>query len=125
MARRASPHCSATLRPAILFANLEEAQPVFAVETAEAAVEAMRAVARMVVVKRGARGILVASDAGRFAASAPTHAVDSTGAGDALAAAFLLHYGRHNDVEGAAWAGVRLAAAVVQGEGARPPVRVR
>jgi ribokinase len=113
------------LRPAVLFANLEEAQPVFAVETADAAVEAMRGVARIAVVKCGARGILVASDAGRFAASAPTHAVDSTGAGDALAAAFLVYLARHGDVEGAAWAGVRLAAAVVQGEGARPPVRLR
>jgi ribokinase len=113
------------LRPAVLFANLEEAQPVFAVETAEAAVKAMQSVARVAVVKCGARGILVASDAGRFVASAPAHAVDSTGAGDALAAAFLVQYGRHNDVERAAWAGVRLAAAVVQGEGARPPVLLR
>jgi ribokinase len=113
------------LRPAVLFANLEEAQAVFAVETVEAAVEAMRAVARLAVVKRGAHGILVASDVGRFLAAAPTHAVDSTGAGDALAAAFLVQYGRHNDVERAAWAAVRLAAAVVQGEGARSPVRVR
>lgn len=115
----------ADLRPAVIFANLEEAQPVFAVEAAEAAAEAMRAVARIAVVKCGARGILVASDAGRLAASAPAHAVDSTGAGDALAAAFLVEYARHRDVERAAWAGVRLAGAVVQGDGARPPVRLR
>jgi ribokinase len=112
------------LRPAVLFANLEEAQPVFGVRTASAAVEAMRATARIAVVKRGARGILVASDAGRHVASAPSHAMDSTGAGDALAAAFLVHVARHGDVERAAWAGVRLAAAVVQGDGARPPVRL-
>jgi ribokinase len=112
------------LRPAVLFANLEEAQPVFSVETAEAAVEAMQSVARVAVVKCGARGILVASDAGRFVASAPAHAVDSTGAGDALAAAFLVHLARHGDVKRAAWAGARLAAALVQGEGARHPVRL-
>lgn len=114
----------AGLRPAVLFANLEEAQPVFAAETADAAVAAMRGVARVAIVKCGARGILVASDAGRFASSAPAHAVDSTGAGDALAASFLVDYHRHGDTERAAWAAVRLAGAVVQGEGARPPVRL-
>lgn len=113
------------LRPTVLFANLEEARPVFAAATADAAAEAMRAVARIAIVKCGARGILVASDAGRLVASAPAHAVDSTGAGDALAAAFLVGYGLHRHVERAAWAGVRLAGAVVQGEGARPPVHLR
>ena len=112
------------LRPAVLFANLDEARAVFAVETADAAVEAMRDVARIAVVKCGARGILVASDAGQHTASAPAHMMDSTGAGDALAAAFLVEYGRQSDVERAAWAGVRLAGAVVQGEGARPRVRL-
>ncbi|MGI8854741.1 MAG: carbohydrate kinase family protein [Thermomicrobiales bacterium] len=113
------------LRPAVLFANLDEAEVVFTIETADAAVEAMREVADIAIVKCGARGILVASNAGRHAASAPAHARDSTGAGDALAAAFLVTYARHGDVERAAWAGVRLAAAVVQGDGARPPVLLR
>lgn len=114
----------ADFRPDFLFANLEEAYPVFAVDTADAAVAAMRAVARVAVVKCGARGILVGSDAGRLAASAPAHAVDSTGAGDALAAAFLVHTARDGDIARAAWAAVRLAGAVVQGEGARPAVRL-
>src|SRR4051794_13793583 len=78
------------LRPAILFANLDEARVVFAAETANQAAEAMRAVAEVALVKCGARGILVASDAGRVTAAAPVHATDSTGAGDALAAAFLV-----------------------------------
>ncbi len=114
----------ASLRPDVLFANLDEARAVFATDTTDA-VAAMRAVARVAVVKRGAAGIRVASDAGCVTASAPAHAVDSTGAGDALAAAFLVHFVRDNDVTRAAWAAVRLAGAVVQGEGARPPVRVR
>ncbi|MHB8644415.1 MAG: carbohydrate kinase family protein [Thermomicrobiales bacterium] len=114
----------ADLRPDLLFANLDEAQAVFSVTTAEEAADAMRAVARVSVVKRGVAGILVASEAGRITAAAPTHAVDSTGAGDALAAAFLVHYGRDGDPARAAWAAVRLAGAVVQGEGARPPVRL-
>ncbi len=115
----------ATLRPDVLFTNLDEARVLFAVATADEAVEVMQTVAQIAVVKRGAAGILVASDAGRVAASAPVHAVDSTGAGDALAAAFLVGLMRDGDVERAAWTAVRLAGAVVQGEGARPPVRVR
>ena len=115
----------ADLRPDLLFANQDEAQAVFAIASADEAAQAMRSVARVAIVKRGAAGILVASDAGCVMASAPAHALDSTGAGDALAAAFLVHILRDGDVERAAWAAVRLAGAVVQGEGARPPVRVR
>ncbi|MCA1666585.1 MAG: carbohydrate kinase family protein [Thermomicrobia bacterium] len=115
----------ADLRPDLLFANREEAQVSFAVTSADEAANAMRALARIAVVKRGAAGILVTSEAGCIAASAPAHAVDSTGAGDALAAAFLIAYLQHHAVEQAAWAAVRLAGAVVQGEGARPPVRLR
>jgi sugar/nucleoside kinase (ribokinase family) len=85
----------------------------------------MRAITRVAIVKRGAAGIIVTSEAGRVTASAPAHAIDSTGAGDALAAAFLVHYARDDDIMRAAWAAVRLAGAVVQGEGARPPVRLR
>ena len=114
----------ADLRPDVLFANLEEAQAVFAVATAEHAAEAMRSVTTIAVVKCGAAGILVAADTGTLRASAPAHAVDSTGAGDALAAAFLVTLGRHGDLARAGWAAVRLAGAVVQGVGARPPVIV-
>ncbi len=115
----------ADLRPNLLFANLDEARAVFAVGSVDEAAAAMRTVARIAVVKRGAAGIVVASDPGVITAAAPAPAVDSTGAGDALAAAFLVHLARDNNIERAAWAAVRLAGAVVQGEGARPPVRVR
>ncbi len=115
----------ADLRPAVLFANLDEARAIFAAESATEAAAAMRMVAQIAVVKRGAAGILVASAAGCVAAAAPAPAIDSTGAGDALAAAFLAHSAHDTDVERAAWAAVRLAGAVVQGEGARPPVRIR
>ncbi|MDQ6832204.1 MAG: PfkB family carbohydrate kinase, partial [Chloroflexota bacterium] len=102
----------AKLRPDALLANLDEARAVFSVASADEAADAMRSVARIAIVKRGAAGILVVSDAGCVAASAPAHAVDSTGAGDALAAAFLVRYARDNDVTRAAWAAVRLAGAV-------------
>jgi ribokinase len=112
----------ADLRPDFLFANLEEAQLVFAVRTADEAAAAMRCVASIAVVKRGSAGILVADEAGTHSAAAPAPAVDTNGAGDALAAAFLVEHARSGDVMRAAWAGVRLAGAVVQGQGARPPV---
>jgi len=115
----------ADLQPDLLFANLDEAQTLFTVGTSDAAAAAMRAVARVAVVKRGAAGALIATDEGEWRAAAPAAAVDSTGAGDALAAAFLVEYTRHGDAGRAAWAGVRLAGAVVQGEGARAPVRLR
>ena len=114
----------ADLRPDVLFANQNEAAAVFSIASAEEAAKAMRAVARIAVVKRGAAGILVASERGYMAASAPAQALDSTGAGDALAAAFLVHLARDDDMERAAWAAARLAGAVVQGDGARPPARV-
>lgn len=114
----------AAVRPDMLFANLDEAQPVFGVTTAAEAAEAMRAVATVAVVKRGADGILVASPAGNLRAAAPAPVVDATGAGDALAAAFLVEHARSGDLDRAAWAAVRLAGAVVQAPGARPPVRL-
>jgi sugar/nucleoside kinase (ribokinase family) len=63
------------LRPALVFANEEEAALVGPVE------------AETLVLKRGASGIMVGETA--FDAS-PAEVVDTTGAGDALAAGFLL-----------------------------------
>jgi ribokinase len=110
------------LHPDLLFANLEEAQTVFAVETAAEAAEAMRALASIAIVKQGPQGVLVASRAGTIRAAAPAPAIDATGAGDSLAAAFLVGYRRLGELAPAAWAGVRLAGAVVQAAGARPAV---
>ena len=114
----------AELRPDVLFATREEAQPLFGGGDAEGSAAAMRAVAAVAVVKQGADGILVASPAGDRRAAAPAPVVDATGAGDALAAAFLVEYTRSGDLDRAAWAAVRLAGAVVQAPGARPPVRL-
>ncbi len=114
----------AAVYPDVLFANLDEAQPLFGVATAAEAAEAMRAIATVAVVKQGAGGILVASPAGELRAAAPAPVTDATGAGDALAAAFLVERACSGDLHRAAWAAVRLAGAVVQAPGARPPVRL-
>jgi sugar/nucleoside kinase (ribokinase family) len=69
----------ATLRPQVVFANEAEAELVGSIE------------APTVVVKRGARGCVVVAGGERAKlASAPGEAVDTTGAGDAFAAGFLV-----------------------------------
>jgi ribokinase len=67
------------LRPDIVFANEDEAALVGEIEAAT------------VVVKRGARGCIVRTEgAEQEYAAVPAEVVDSTGAGDAFAAGFLL-----------------------------------
>jgi sugar/nucleoside kinase (ribokinase family) len=69
----------AALRPQVVFANEAEAALVTGVE------------APTVVVKRGARGcVVVTSEASTELPSSAATAVDSTGAGDAFAAGFLV-----------------------------------
>jgi sugar/nucleoside kinase (ribokinase family) len=69
----------ASLSPRVVFANEAEAELVGEIE------------AETVVVKRGARGCVVRSgDGGVELPAVPAEAVDSTGAGDAFAAGFLV-----------------------------------
>ena len=63
------------IRPEVVFANEEEAELVGEIET------------ETLVVKRGAGGIVVS---GTEYEARPAEVVDTTGAGDALAAGFLL-----------------------------------
>ena len=74
----------------------------------------------MVVVTLGAAGSLAwfrGEEYARKAAAVPT-VVDTTGAGDAFAAAFLAAWLRQQDVDIALRAGTELAAIAVQQEGA-------
>jgi ribokinase len=87
----------AQLRPEIVFANEDEAALLGALE------------AETVVVKRGADGILVGETAYE---ARPAEVVDTTGAGDALAAGFLL---------GGPELGLDAAARCVATMGAFPP----
>lgn len=111
------------LRPDYLFANEDEARVVWPAASSDDLAAAMRAVAGVAILKRGARGILVAAVDECIAAAAPARAVvDSTGAGDALAAALFITHLRTEDLWRAAWEAVRLAGAVVQARGARPQI---
>ncbi len=78
--------------------------------------------ARLAVVKEGARG---ASAYGRGASwhapARPVAVVDTTGAGDAFDAAFMVHWLTTGDVDAALQAGNRLGAHVAAHLGAQPP----
>jgi len=74
------------------------------------------------VVKLGPRGVLVAAgDRLRALDAVSVRAVDLTGAGDALAAGYLVARAGGADPVEAARAGVLLAARAVAAEGAWPP----
>ena len=79
--------------------------------------------AGIVLLKRGDRGSLLAAGGGRVEIpAAPAKAVDSTGAGDSCAGAFLAHYLETGDpVEAARRASV-VAAGTVSGYGAIDPI---
>ncbi|MEM1387690.1 MAG: sugar kinase [Pseudomonadota bacterium] len=81
---------------------------------------------QVVVLKRGARGPVLLSAAGRrdFAVP-PVDAVDSTGAGDSFAGAFLAYLHETGDADFAAAQAVTVAAGTVAGYGAVDPIPTR
>jgi sugar/nucleoside kinase (ribokinase family) len=76
-----------------------------------------------VVVKQGASGASAhTADAAWCAGVSPVKVVDTTGAGDAFDAAFLVEWLRSRDVEAALQAGNQLGAHVASHLGAQPPL---
>jgi len=79
--------------------------------------------AKLVVVKQGASGASAhTADAAWRAGVVPVTVVDTTGAGDAFDAAFLVEWLRSGDVGAALQAGNRLGAHVASHLGAQPPL---
>jgi sugar/nucleoside kinase (ribokinase family) len=79
--------------------------------------------AALVVVKQGASGASAhTADAAWCAGVVPITVVDTTGAGDAFDAAFLVEWLQSRDVEAALQAGNRLGAHVASHLGAQPPL---
>lgn len=79
--------------------------------------------APLVVLKRGEQGALIADRQGRTEIPpAPSEPVDSTGAGDSFAGAFLAHWLEHGDTARAGRAAAAVAARVVSGYGAIAPI---
>jgi sugar/nucleoside kinase (ribokinase family) len=82
----------------LLFANHVEAMSWTGEETVEAAAEGLKAIARTLVITRGAKGALL-FDGEKYIeiAAHPVKAIDSNGAGDIFAGAFL--YGISNGLD--------------------------
>lgn len=103
----------------VLIANEDEAR-VLAPSAGE---RELLASARLVVVKRGARGASALGPHGwRHEPAVPISAVDTTGAGDAFNAAFLVEWLTTGDAGAALRAGNRLGAHVASHLGAQPPL---
>jgi sugar/nucleoside kinase (ribokinase family) len=86
-------------------------------------IAALTSRARLVVVKRGASGSSAHTAEASWRASAePVSVVDTTGAGDAFDAAFLVEWQKTRNVEAALHAGNRLGAWVASHLGAQPPL---
>jgi sugar/nucleoside kinase (ribokinase family) len=101
----------------LLLANADEARALcLGADQSE-----LSSAARIVVVKQGADGASAFTPTDRWsAAPAPAVAVDTTGAGDAFDAAYLVEYLSNGDVEAALAAGNRLGAHVASYLGAQP-----
>lgn len=130
--------CSAAFLPAaqrfldwtagasVVFPNLDEALVLTGCRDADAAAHALTAHYPVVVLKRGRQGVIVACQ-GEAPVRLPIQAGevrDTTGAGDALCAGFLVAWLRGADAIDAASAGLRAAAVAVSIVGGRPPGQV-
>lgn len=109
---------------ATLFANADEAAVLTGVGEAPGAARALAAMGLMAVVKAGSDGAYACEPGSMHVVhcpARPAQLVDSTGAGDALAAGYLAARLAGNALSAALSAGVALAAQAVGSIGARPP----
>lgn len=98
----------------IFFPNEDEARRITGLDDVRTAARELARLARIVAVKRGARGVLVAS--GNLLLRIPavrTSVVETTGAGDSFNAGFLARFVRGASLEECARAGVRAGARAV------------
>jgi sugar/nucleoside kinase (ribokinase family) len=104
----------------ILFPNLEEGTAMTGKDSPRAIAAALRAVVPIVALKLGADGCLLSwGDQVEHVPAEPARVIDTTGAGDAFAAAFAVEHVRTGDPRGAARAGAVAAAAAVARMGSR------
>ena len=106
---------------AICFANAAEAAALAGTGEAAAQLDALASRYRVAVVKRGRLGADAASGAERWHEAAPAVAsVDSTGAGDAFVAAFLVAYAAGAPIQACLASGVAKGAEATTFLGGRP-----
>lgn len=108
------------LSPDMLFANHAEAAFLSGVEQAEEGSLILQRHAPLVVWKLGAAGVLARAETLAREPGLAVPTLDSTGAGDAFAAAFTVAYRAGAPLQEALGRANRLGAAVVQHIGARP-----
>jgi sugar/nucleoside kinase (ribokinase family) len=95
----------------IFFPNEDEARAITGCPSAASAARELAKLAGCVVVKRGARGALIATRNREFELPAfPTDVVDTTGAGDSFNAGFLSRFLLGEDLEACAQFGALAAA---------------
>lgn len=111
-----------TAGAAVCFPNGDEAVVLTDCSDAVAAAQALTAHYRVVVLKLGRDGVVVARrDEAPVRLPAVTDVIlDTTGAGDALCAGFLAAWRNGSDAVAAAAAGLRMAAVAVSLAGGRP-----
>lgn len=101
----------------VLLSNAEETRAL----SRHTDVAGLASAARLVVVKQGPDGASAFGDGGSWSSPpAPAAVVDTTGAGDAFDAAFLVEWLSGGEVEAALAAGNRLGAHVASHVGAQP-----
>lgn len=115
---------NALARADIVFASDDEARILFGDESPDAIANRFLDMgAAVVVAKQGAKGALLATSEFRMPVPpAPSNPVDSSGAGDAFAGAFLAWVLESGDVRHAAIKAAEVAAATVSGLGAVEPI---
>ena len=111
----------------ILFANEQEIQSLYKVETIDDAVQQVQNCCSIAVLTLGARGSMVVTPKEIYtvSASAVGQVVDTTGAGDLYAAGFLFGYTQGRDLETCGIYGAKAAAEIISHYGARPAVPLR
>jgi len=98
----------------VFLPNEDEARRITGESRLEQAAEQLGRLARIVVIKRGARGVLVWTNGRKLAVPAPrVRVVETTGAGDSFNAGFLLRFLRGGSLQDCARAGVKAGARAV------------
>jgi sugar/nucleoside kinase (ribokinase family) len=102
----------------VFLPNEIEARAITGVHNLKRAAETLAQTARLVVIKRGARGALISTGRDTFAVNAiKVSAIDTTGAGDSFNAGFLAAFLRGKSPRECAMAGVRAGARSVAAVG--------
>lgn len=103
-----------------IFPNLEEGRLLSGKDQPDEIISALLELAPVVVLTMGEHGCLAARGSKRIRVPAtPTKLIDTTGAGDAFAAGFVVEYLNAHDLHAAALFAGRLASQVVSRVGAR------